>query len=674
MSLSAEELHLLARCHDALFTEVLRFCVQSATEGGNTAAEGLKDYLCVPVGFMEPTVAYIDLEMAKIIAGMPKSRFSPVGWPCPLESLSEDRLIGVCHRDSTMGQGKALESLSEDRLIGVCHRDSTMGQGKALELYQVVRVDPSVTPASEFPEYSTTFASYFKAKYDYDLTDLGQPALVCVPVGTQCLQLTTSRYKAANGRDLEVRSQSHGDTERVFFPQQCKVYCLPAHMMHLAMCVPSLLWRLENLLLVEDLRALISSETKVGVNRSGQELTTRTVLHGYRDEGCNTSEVRCYDPADGSYADVPRTVSPSGPRGVGPDCGLLLQALTPRGANDIINLERLETLGDAFLKLVSALSVWGAPSDRRTQISNLTRARSNAVGNLNLYTLAVKKGLPGRVQSDFRPREAWLPPRFAPPPQGEQDVPASLGSSPWLHQRITDKCVADCVEALTGAYLVAGGLSAGLSFLVWMGFLGPGTSSGEPDCLTVGTNSDPFHVLIQHSCSTLHSSFGPLLTTPIHSQLLVDGLGTRVPVDDLDALIRRCMGTSGPPTVLGWTFRDSRLFVQAFTHSSYARNWITDWYKRLEFLGDAVLDYLVTSHIYATKTRFTPGEISGARSALVNNGSFAEAVVRERVHTHLLHTSPTLFRHLQQYVSAMEQKALEQGGKEEVSAGVGRRR
>ena len=640
VSLSAEEFDLLCRCHDALFTEVLRFCVQSATVGGSTAAEGLKDYLCVPVGFMEPTVAYIDIEMAKIIASLSETRFSPVYWPCPLESLLDDRLLGVCHRDSTMGQGKALE------------------------LYQVVRVDPHITPASEFPEHRATFASYFKAKYNFDLTDLGQPALVCVPVGTQCLQLTTSRYKAANGRDLEARSHSRGDTERLFFPQQCKMYRLPAHMMHLAMCVPSLLWRLENLLLVEELRAVISSVTKVGINRSGQELTTSTVLHGYRDEGCYTSEVRCHNPTDGTYTDAPPSLSLSGPHSVGPDCGLLLQALTPRGANDIINLERLETLGDAFLKLVSAMSVWGS-----NNTSNLTKARSSAVGNFNLYTLAINKGLPGKVQSDFRPREAWLPPRFAPPPQSAQGEQDALGSSPWSHQRITDKGVADCVEALAGAYLVAGGLIAGLAFLGWLGFLGPTTSSGEPDALTAATNHDDlFHVLIQHSRSAFHSSFGPLVSISTCSQLCVDSLGTRVPVDDLDALIRRCMGTSGPPRVLGWTFRDHCLFVQALTHSSYARNWITDWYKRLEFLGDAVLDYLVTSHVYATKREFTPGEISAVRSALVNNGSFAEVVVREQVHTHLLHTSPSLFRHLQQYVSAMEQKASERGGEEEVSA------
>lgn len=640
---SAEELDVLCRCHDALFTEILQFPLQSATVGGATG-EGGKDYLCVPVGFMEPTVAYVDLEMAKTIAGLSKARFVPVTWPCPVESLRGDRLLGVCHRDSSRPQGKGLE------------------------LYRVLRVDPSITPASEFPQYSTSYASYFKTKYNYDLTDLSQPALVCVPVGTQNLQLTTSRYKAADGRDLDKKATPN--TETLFFPQHCKVYQLPAHMLHLALCLPSLLWRIESLLLVEELRVQIAHDTKVGIDGSGHELTISTVLHGYRDEGCYATDVRCYNLADGTYRDVPSSFSASArPQNTGPDCALLLQALTPRGANDILNLERLETLGDAFLKLVSAMSV--LCSKEHSQTWGLTRARSKYVANLHLYTLAKKKGLTGKIQTGFRPRETWLPPRLLPPQTAQEKL--------YSYHEVTDKGVADCVEALAGAYLVAGGLDASLSFLSWLGFLEPIVPSGQPDDLTVTPpnptcNFNPSHVLIRDSRSALCSYFGP---TPFKATFRstetdctyvpVDGLGTRVHVENLAAMLSRCTGTSGgSPRVLGWTFRDPKLFVQAFTHSSYARNWITDWYKRLEFLGDAVLDYLVTSHIYLTKRLFKPGEISGLRAALVNNVSFAQAVVKERLHTHLLHSSPTLFTHLQQYISAME-TVPDGDGEEEVS-------
>ena len=38
--------------------------------------------------------------------------------------------------------------------------------------------------------------------------------------------------------------------------------------------------------------------------------------------------------------------------------------------------------------------------------------------------------------------------------------------------------------------------------------------------------------------------------------------------------------------------------VQALTHASYSSNQLTESYERLEFLGDAVLDYLVTACIF----------------------------------------------------------------------------
>jgi len=48
----------------------------------------------------------------------------------------------------------------------------------------------------------------------------------------------------------------------------------------------------------------------------------------------------------------------------------------------------------------------------------------------------------------------------------------------YLYHRTTDKGVADCTEALIGAYLVSGGIEAGLRFTKWMGV--KMTKKGEP--------------------------------------------------------------------------------------------------------------------------------------------------------------------------------------------------
>ena len=51
-------------------------------------------------------------------------------------------------------------------------------------------------------------------------------------------------------------------------------------------------------------------------------------------------------------------------------------------------------------------------------------------------------------------------------------------------------------------------------------------------------------------------------------------------------------------------------------------------YQRLEFLGDAVIDYVVTLRLFEQDKCFSPGEITVRRAALVNNDSLAAMAVQ----------------------------------------------
>ena len=86
------------------------------------------------------------------------------------------------------------------------------------------------------------------------------------------------------------------------------------------------------------------------------------------------------------------------------------------------------------------------------------------------------------------------------------------------------------------------------------------------------------------------------------------------------------------------------LLLQALTHASYTLNKITESCKRLEFLGDAVLDYLVVCYLVTKNPNLTPGEITDMKSALVNNNNLADIAVRNGLQKHLLQQSPELFR------------------------------
>ncbi len=76
---------------------------------------------------------------------------------------------------------------------------------------------------------------------------------------------------------------------------------------------------------------------------------------------------------------------------------------------------------------------------------------------------------------------------------------------------------------------------------------------------------------------------------------------------------------------LGHTFRDQSLLLQALTHRSYLNehsDFAYDHNERLEFLGDAVLELVVTEHLYRTFAN-PEGDLTNWRAALVNAKTLA---------------------------------------------------
>ncbi len=78
---------------------------------------------------------------------------------------------------------------------------------------------------------------------------------------------------------------------------------------------------------------------------------------------------------------------------------------------------------------------------------------------------------------------------------------------------------------------------------------------------------------------------------------------------------------------IGYQFHDSQLLKQALTHKSYAfENSVgsdpSHYNERLEFLGDAVLDLVITKNLMKDP-QASEGELSKRRAALVNEKSLA---------------------------------------------------
>ena len=77
---------------------------------------------------------------------------------------------------------------------------------------------------------------------------------------------------------------------------------------------------------------------------------------------------------------------------------------------------------------------------------------------------------------------------------------------------------------------------------------------------------------------------------------------------------------------IGIIFKNKNLLMQAFLHRSYLnenKGLKMDHNERLEFLGDAVLELVVTEYLYAKYPKKTEGDLTSYRAALVNTATLS---------------------------------------------------
>lgn len=95
--------------------------------------------------------------------------------------------------------------------------------------------------------------------------------------------------------------------------------------------------------------------------------------------------------------------------------------------------------------------------------------------------------------------------------------------------------------------------------------------------------------------------------------------------------------TTGLLEKLNWKYRDKDLYERALTHSSYAHehNQDTDHNERLEFLGDAVLELIITDYLFKKYSHFSEGELTKLRAELVCEISLAQIAFRLNIGDYL---------------------------------------
>ncbi|XP_040999422.1 endoribonuclease Dicer homolog 2-like [Juglans microcarpa x Juglans regia] len=268
----------------------------------------------------------------------------------------------------------------------------------------------------------------------------------------------------------------------------------------------------------------------------------------------------------------------------------VLEAITTKKCQETFDLESLETLGDSFLKYAVSQQLFKTYQDQPEGV--LTSKKVKIISNAALCEFGCHRKLPGFIRDESFDPNKWIIPGDR---SGSALSEELLFNMRKIYIRETRKMesetVADVVEALIGAFLSNGGETSALLFMEWLGI------------------KVDFHI------------------TPYERPFLIHA-EKRLNVRHLESL-------------LNYSFRDPSLLVEALTHGSMLREIPRD-YERLEFLGDSVLDYLMTKHFYYEYPGLSPEQLTDMRSASVNNECYARSAVKFGLHEHILRDSQEL--------------------------------
>ncbi|KAL9427016.1 hypothetical protein AB3S75_033741 [Citrus x aurantiifolia] len=287
----------------------------------------------------------------------------------------------------------------------------------------------------------------------------------------------------------------------------------------------------------------------------------------------------------------------------------VLEAITTKKCQEGFHLESLETLGDSFLKYAASQQLFKTYQNHHEGLLSVKKDR--IISNAALCKLGCDHKLPGFIRTEPFDPKMWMIP-------GDNSVSYELNDDSLFNERkiyvtgrkkVKSKRVADVVEALIGAFLSTGGENVGLIFLDRIGI--------KVDFVNV-----PYERQFQ-----------------VQAERLVN-------IRHLESL-------------LNYSFRDPSLLVEALTHGSYMLPEIPRCYQRLEFLGDAVLDYLITVYLYNKYPTLSPGDLTDMRSASVNNDCYALSSVKHGLHKHILHASQELSKWINITVDSFERLSLE---------------
>ncbi|AEO71724.1 uncharacterized protein THITE_2033760, partial [Thermothielavioides terrestris NRRL 8126] len=245
------------------------------------------------------------------------------------------------------------------------------------------------------------------------------------------------------------------------------------------------------------------------------------------------------------------------------DLSLVVMAISTSAARGPTDYERIEFLGDSILKFCTTINC--AAKYLKYPEGCLSPLKDKIVSNSRLFRAAVEFGLDRYIVHKTLTLHKWRPTYVEdllenPPPATRTRM-------------LSTKTLADVVEALIAASYISGGIPKALA------------------CMSL--------FLPEFEWKSIEQGREILYNEAPHDEPLP------VTMRPLESLI-------------GYTFTKKALLVEAMTHPSCTGPGIRASLDRLEFLGDAILDYIVVNRLFSDPAGLDNSTLHLLRTALVN--------------------------------------------------------
>ncbi|KAL9613891.1 MAG: hypothetical protein Q9167_001569 [Letrouitia subvulpina] len=299
------------------------------------------------------------------------------------------------------------------------------------------------------------------------------------------------------------------------------------------------------------------------------------------------------------------------------------------------NYERLEFLGDCFLKMATSISIF-CISPENNEFEYHVR-RMLLICNKNLFNNAVSLGLYKYIRSMGFSRRMWYPEGIkllegkgsnATNTSKVFDSKGSNAAGETVQKHtLSDKTIADVCEALIGAAL--------LSY----------RSSGNMDMAAKAVTS-----LV---CSEDHNIFEWADYYKLYSKPTYQTANTSASQLYLAEQIEK---------KLGYHFKYPRLLFSAFVHSSIQSYGDMPCYQRLEFLGDALLDMACVNFLFYRHPDRDPQWLTEHKMAMVSNKFLGALSVKLGFQRFIRFSGQTLEWQNREFVQEVEEAERESEG------------